>query len=189
MSMMDTAAIKDLFISKGAIKQGHFYRLSGRHTDWYVQCARLFEDHDTAALAGRELAARLHDYAPDVVLAAAIGGVLPGWEVARALNKPLLYCEKRDGALILRRGFEIKPGMQVLLVEDEVSTGQSIREMTEIVRALGGQVVAIACLVDKSGGEAPAEAPLIPLLQIKAHYHPPEHCPMCTAGQPLENLR
>ena len=187
--MMDTAAIKDLFISKGALKQGHFYRLSGRHTDWYVQCARLFEDHDTAQLVGRELAARLAGYAPDVVLAAAIGGVLPGWEVARALNKPLFYCEKRDGALILRRGFEIRPGMQVLLVEDEVSTGQSIREMTEIVRALGGHVAAIACLVDKSGGEAPAEAPLIPLLQLKANYHPPEHCPMCAEGQPLENLR
>ena len=187
--MMDTAAIKDLFISKGALKQGHFYRLSGRHTDWYVQCARLFEDHDTAQLVGRELAARLAGYAPDVVLAAAIGGVLPGWEVARALNKPLFYCEKRDGALILRRGFEIRPGMQVLLVEDEVSTGQSIREMTEIVRALGGQVVAIGCLVDKSGGTAPAEAPLVSLLQLKANYHPPEHCPMCAEGQPLENLR
>ena len=187
--MMDTAAIRELLINKGAMKRGHFYRLSGRHTDWYVQCARLFEDHETGQLVGRELAERCREYEPDVVLAAAIGGVLPGWEVARALNKPLFYCEKRDGALILRRGFELTPGTRVLLVEDEVSTGQSIREMTEIVRALQGTVVAIGCLVDKSGGDAPAEAPLIPLVQLTANYYPPGHCPLCEAGQPLENLR
>ena len=186
---MDTHTIKDLFIKHGAIQQGHFYRLSGRHTDWYVQCARLFEDHKTGELVGRELASRCAGYEPDVVLAAAVGAVLPGCEVARALGKKLLYCEKRDGALILRRGFEIHPGMKVLLVEDEVSTGQSIREMTEIVRALGGSVVAIGCLVDKSGGEVPAEAPLIPLLRFRAEHYPPDVCPMCKEGMPLQNLR
>ena len=187
--MMDQTAIRELFHSKGALKQGHFYRLSGRHTDWYVQCARLFEEYGTGQLIGQELAGRCASYAPDVVLSAAIGGVLPGYEVARALDKKLLYCEKRDGALILRRGFEIRPGMKVLLVEDEVSTGQSIREMTEIVRALGGSVVAIGCLVDKSGGEVPSEAPLIPLVRFKAEHYPMDACPMCKEGLPLQNLR
>ena len=98
---MDTHTIKDLFIKHGAIQQGHFYRLSGRHTDWYVQCARLFEDHKTGELVGRELASRCAGYEPDVVLAAAVGAVLPGYEVgARWAN---CCTAKSVTALILPR--------------------------------------------------------------------------------------
>lgn len=186
---MDEQALRELFLSKGAIQQGHFYRLSGRHTDWYVQCARLFEEHGTGEMLGRELAGRLKRYEPDIVLAAAIGGVLPGYEVARALGKRLFYCEKRDGALILRRGFTIKPGMRVLIVEDEISTGQSVREMLEIVRALGGEAAAVGCLVDKSGGKAPLDIPLVSLLTLKAEHFRADACPMCREGLPLMNLR
>ena len=186
---MDTAALHQLFADKGAILQGHFYRLSGRHTDWYVQCARLFEDSATAQTVAGELARRCAQYEADVVLAAAIGGVLPGFEVARALGLPLFYCEKRDGALILRRGFDLRPGMRVLVVEDEVSTGQSVREMAEIVRALGGEVAGVGCLVDKSGGKAPLDTPLTTLITLDAQHYRPEACPMCKAGQPLQNLR
>ena len=188
-ALMDEGALRELFLSRGAIQQGHFYRLSGRHTDWYVQCARLFEEQETAGMLGRELAARLAETAPDIVLAAAIGGVLPGWEVARALNKKLFYCEKRDGALILRRGFSIKPGMRVLIVEDEVSTGQSVMEMLEIVSALGGTAVAVGCLVDKSGSSLPLDIPLVSLLTFKAEHYKAEACPMCAQGLPLMNLR
>jgi len=186
---MDTQALTRLFTEKGAILQGHFYRLSGRHTDWYVQCARLFEDSATAQTVAAELAERCGQYDVDVVLAAAIGGVLPGWEVARALGLPLFYCEKRDGALILRRGFEIRAGMRVLIVEDEVSTGQSVREMAEIVRALGGTAVGVGCLVDKSGGKAPLDLPLTALITLDAQHYRAEACPMCKQGLPLQNLR
>ena len=106
--------IRALFQEKGAILQGHFYRLSGRHTDWYVQCARLFETIDRRA-GGRALADKCRDFAPEVVLSAAIGGVPPGYEVARALGLNPFYCEKRDGALILRRGFTLRPGARVRL--------------------------------------------------------------------------
>ena len=186
---MDTQAIQDLFTRTGAVIQGHFYRLSGRHTNWYVQCARLFEDSSTGQLIGRELAERCRHTEPDIVLCAAVGAVLPGYEVARTLGKHLLYCEKRDGALILRRGFEIHSGMKVLLIEDEVSTGQSVREMTEIVRALGGTVIGIGCLVDKSGGRAPTEAPLVALLTLRAEHYRADACPMCQTGMPLLNIR
>lgn len=186
---MEQQEIRALFIKAGALQQGHFYRLSGRHTDWYVQCARLFEEHHTAALMGQELAARCAAYQPDLVLAAAIGGVLPGFMVAQALDKRLLYCEKRDGALILRRGFEIPAGARVLLVEDEVSSGQSIWEMAEIVHALGGQVVGIGCLVDKSSGQIPLEVPLTALLTLSAQHYPASDCPLCREGLPLQNLR
>ena len=186
---MDTQAIQDLFAKTGTVIQGHFYRLSGRHTDWYVQCARLFEDSSIGQLIGRELAERCRHTEPDIVLCAAVGAVLPGYEVARALGKRLLYCEKRDGALILRRGFEIRNGMKVLLIEDEVSTGQSVREMTEIVRALGGTVVGIGCLVDKSGGRVPTETPLVALLTLRAELYRADACPMCQTGVPLLNIR
>ena len=182
-------AIRTLFERTGAIQQGHFYRLSGRHTDWYVQCARLFEDHRTAQAVGQALADLCTGFQPDVVLSAAIGGVLPGWEVARALDKRLFYCEKRDGALILRRGFTISPGQRVLLVEDEVSTGQSIREMMEIVHALGGVVAGLGCLVDKSGGSAPLGVPMVSLLTLSAAHYRADACPMCAQGLPLQNLR
>ena len=186
---MESNALRQLFEQKGALIKGHFFRLSGRHTDWYVQCARLFEDSATGEAVGKELAARSAQYQPDAILAAAIGGLLPGYEVARALNKPLFYCEKRDGALILRRGFTITPGMKVLLVEDEVSTVKSVREMMEIVRALGGSVVGIACLVDKSGGDIPSHVPLCALVTLKAEHYQADACPMCQQGLPLQNLR
>lgn len=181
--------IRALFQEKGAILQGHFYRLSGRHTDWYVQCARLFENHRTGELVGRALADKCRDFAPEVVLSAAIGGVLPGYEVARALGLNLFYCEKRDGALILRRGFTLRPGARVLIVEDEISTGQSIREMMEIVHALDGVVAGVGCLVDKSGGTAPLNVPLVSLITLNAAHYRADVCPMCQKEQPLQNLR
>ncbi len=148
---------------------------------------------EEAAAAAAEEAARAAEEAAAaqaaVEEAAAIGGVLPGFEVARALGLPLFYCEKRDGALILRRGFDLRPGMRVLVVEDEVSTGQSVREMAEIVRALGGEVAGVGCLVDKSGGKAPLDTPLTALITLDAQHYRPEACPMCKAGQPLQNLR
>ncbi len=184
---MEQKELLDLFVNSGAIRQGHYYRLSGRHTDWYVQCARLFEDPQTAAMLGGELAAKSEKYQAGIVLAAAVGGVLPGFETARALGLRLIYCEKRDGALILRRGFELKEGTRVLIIEDEVSTGQSVREMTEIVHALKGEVAGVICLVDKSGGRIHFDAPFEALLTLKAEHYRPDACPMCAQGMKLEN--
>ncbi len=184
---MNERELGELLHNKGVIRQGHFLRLSGRHTDWYVQCARLFEDAGTAATIGRELAARAGEWKADVVLCAAVGGVLPGYETARALNLPMVFCEKRDGALILRRGFELPMGARILIVEDEVSTGQSVREMFEIVRALGAQAVGVVCVVDKSGGSLSLPAPFGALYTLSAAHHRPNTCPLCEAGIPLEN--
>ncbi|HSK69776.1 MAG TPA: orotate phosphoribosyltransferase [Candidatus Limnocylindria bacterium] len=184
---MDERETGELLAGRGVIRRGHFLRLSGRHTDWYVQCARLFEDADTAGLIGAELAARAAPWGADVVLCAAVGGVLPGYETARAMGLRMVFCEKRDGALILRRGFELPPGARVLLVEDEVSTGQSVREMCEIVHALGGTVAGIVCVVDKSGGGLPFPAPFSALYTLSAAHYRPAACPLCQEGAPLEN--
>jgi orotate phosphoribosyltransferase len=184
---MEKAELERLLLDHGIIRRGHFLRLSGRHTDWYVQCARLFENADTARKIGDELAGRSRSWGAEIVLSAAVGGLLPGFEAARALGLNMLYCEKRDGALILRRGFHLPRGTRVLIVEDEIFTGQSVREMSEIVRALGSEVVGIVCLVDKSGGSLHFEAPFAALNTLKASHYRPDACPMCERGDPLEN--
>lgn len=182
---MDEQALRQLMEERGALKQGHVARAGGRHTDWHVQCARLFEQTDTAARVAGALAACCGDLGAQAVLSAAVGGILPGWEVARALSLPFLYCERRDGAMTLRRGFGLQPGTRVLLIEDEVSTGTSLREMGEIVRALSGEVAGIGCIVDRSGGKLRFEQPFHALLTISAGSWPQKGCPLCQAGLPL----
>ena len=171
----------------GALKQGHFLRASGRHSDHYVQPARLFERATQAQEVIAPLAQRLRSLEADIVLGAALGGLLAGYEVSRALGLPFIYSERKDGAMTLRRGFTITPGARVLLIEDEVQTGTSVREMTEIVRALGGTVAGIGCLVDKSGGKARFDAPFESLLSIPVIHYTPKECPMCAEGIPLQH--
>ena len=172
--MTDTNALRQKMEDIGALKQGHFLRASGRHSDHYVQPARLFERATQAQEVIAPLAERL-------------GGLLAGYEVSRALGLPFIYSERKDGAMTLRRGFTITPGARVLLIEDEVQTGTSVREMTEIVRALGGTVAGIGCLVDKSGGKARFDAPFESLLSIPVIHYTPKECPMCAEGIPLQH--
>lgn len=182
---MNEQALRQLMEELGALKQGHFARAGGRHTDWHVQCARLFEQAEPAARVAQALAARCRELGAGALLSAAVGGILPGWEVARALSLPFLYCERRDGALTLRRGFGLKPGTRVLLIEDEVQTGTSLREMGEIVRALQGEVAGIGCIVDKSGGRLRFDHSFHALLSIEAENWPAKACPLCAQGLPL----
>lgn len=186
---MTDEAIRSLFQEIGLIQKGHFLRLSGRHTDTYIQCARLFEEPERARSVMAVLAERCKPFQADLVLSAAVGGILPGYEMSNALRLPNLYCEKRDSALTLRRGFDLRPGQRVLIVEDEVYTGQSVHEMMEIVKALGGLVVGIACLVDKSGGKLQFDKlPFEALVREKAESYTPAQCPMCRDGLSLDSL-
>lgn len=183
---MDQQVLDTLMTQRGALAKGHYSRTSGRHSDHYVQCALLFDQPEVGAQVASALAARLSAWGADLVLSAAVGGVLPGYEVARALGLPFIYCERRDGAMTLRRGFHIPPGAKVLIIEDEVMTGTSVREMGEIVQALGGHTVGIACLVDKSGGKLQLDVPFEALLTVPVIHYPAAACPMCQAGMPLE---
>ncbi len=182
---MDQQALKTLMTDRGAFAQGHYARTSGRHSDTYVQCALLFDQPQVGARVAAALAERCRPLGAQVVLSAAVGGILLGYEVARTLGLPFIYCERRDGAMTLRRGFTLAPGTPVLLIEDEVMTGTSVREMTEIVRALGGQPVGIGCLVDKSGGRLRLDAPFEALLTVPVTHYPAGNCPLCQQGLPL----
>lgn len=182
---MDGQTLKLLMEERGGLKAGHFLRGSGRHSDHFVQCAPLFRDAVTGQAVAEALAERCKAYPADVVLGAALGGILPGYEAARALHLPFIYCERRDGALTLRRGFQLKENSRVLLIEDEVQTGTSIREMGEIVRALGAKVAGIGCIVDKSGGALQFDSPFQALLSLKVGNYAAKNCPLCGAGVPL----
>lgn len=176
------------FTDLGVVRAGHFLRSSGRHADWYVQCARLFEQPDTAEAYCRELAQACAAYGAQVVMSAAIGGLLVGYEVSRALHLKHIYCERKDGAMTLRRGFTMEKGTRILLIEDEVTTGSSVREMMEIVRALGGETVGIGCIADKSGGKLRFDAPMNALITLDVHSWRENACPLCEQSLPLDRI-
>jgi len=182
---MDEQAIRKLLEEKGALRIGHFLRASGRHSDHYVQCARLFEQAGTGAQMGQLLAQRFSGSGAQLVLSAALGGLLPGYEVSRALQLPFVYCERKDGALTLGRGFEIARGSRMLIIEDEVFTGTSVREMMEIVKALQSQVVGVGCIVDKSGGSLDFAVPFEALVTCRVANYPAKQCPLCQQGLTL----
>lgn len=170
----------------GAYLEGHFRLSSGLHSPRYLQCALYLAEPARAEAAGRQLAARLKAQAVQAVVSPALGGVIIGHEVARALGVPFLFTERTEGAMALRRGFTVEPGWRVLVVEDVVTTGGSTREVMDLVRKQGGVVVGVGSIVNRSGQENPfAPLPFSALLAVEVPTWPAEACPLCAAGQPV----
>ena len=171
----------------GALLEGHFKLSSGRHSSRYLQCALYLADPARAEAAGRQLAARLENAGAQLVVAPALGGVIIGHEVARALEDvPFYFTERSDGEMTLRRGFEVQPGCRVLVVEDVVTTGGSTREVMEVVTRRGGVIVAAGAIVNRSGAENPfAPLPFTALLTVDVPNWAPDACPLCASGVPL----
>ena len=170
------------FRAANALLEGHFILSSGLRSGKYLQCARVLMDGARAERLARALAAKLPDDIRsriDVVVSPAMGGVIIGHEMGRALGRPAIFLERPSGTFELRRGFAIEPGSKVLMVEDVVTTGLSSREAIAAVEAAGGEVIAEAALVDRSGGDANLGAPFHPLIRIdvptyEADSIPPE---------------
>jgi orotate phosphoribosyltransferase len=157
------------FRAAGALLEGHFILSSGLRSSRYLQCARVLMDAARAGRLAAELARMLPDKVKarlDVVVSPAMGGILVGHEMGRALGLPAMFVERPTGTFELRRGFALSPGQKVLLVEDVVTTGLSSREAIAAVRAAGGEVIAAASLVDRSNGAADLGVPLYPLLRL-----------------------
>lgn len=157
------------FRAADALLQGHFLLSSGRHSEYYLQCARVLMNSERAGRLASALAAKLPRelrQATDLVVSPAMGGVIIGHEMGRALGKPAIFVERPTGTFELRRGFAIAPGTKVLMVEDVVTTGLSSREAMEAVRAAGGEVLAEAALVDRSAGSVDLGVPFYPLVAI-----------------------
>jgi orotate phosphoribosyltransferase len=176
----------DDMAAAGALLEGHFRLSSGLHSTRYLQCAVYLAEPARAEAAGRQLAARLRNEASQLVVSPALGGVIIGHEVARALDVPFFFTERADGAMALRRGFRIEPGTRVLVVEDVVTTGGSTREVMDVVSRHGGLVVGVASMVNRSGGENPfSPLPYTALLTIEIPNYAPESCPLCASGVPV----
>jgi len=175
----------DLFRRSGALLEGHFRLTSGLHSSGYLQCALVLQHPAHAEALGRAIADRTRSFRPTAVLSPALGGVVIGHEVGRALGVRALFAERQDGELTLRRGFVIAENDRVLVVEDVLTTGGSTRETMQVARASGGQVVGAATIVNRSGGRAEFEVPFASLLDIDLPTYEPDKCPLCAQGLPV----
>jgi orotate phosphoribosyltransferase len=183
---MTDEEVYGIFEESGALWRGHFLLTSGRHSDRYMQCARLFVNPRHGEALARALAEKLADMAIDKVAVPAIGGIITGYAVARHLGADSVFAERNaDGQMEFRRGFTIAAGERVLVAEDVVTTGGSVREVVRLVREAGGTVAGIASIVDRSGGAVSFDCPYRALLSVNIASYGADECPICKTGLPL----
>jgi orotate phosphoribosyltransferase len=178
-------ALLDLFRRSGALLDGHFRLSSGLHSAGYLQCALVLQHPARAELLGRGLAEPTRALRPTVILSPALGGIVIGQEVGRALGIRAIFSERQDGVLMLRRGFTLADGDRVLVVEDVLTTGASTRETMQVAKASGAQVVGAAAIVDRSDGGPNFDVPFHALLTISLPTYEPGKCPLCAQGLAL----
>ena len=190
---MTREELVDLFQRSGALLEGHFRLTSGLHSPGYLQCALVLQHPAHAEALGHALAALTRALRPTVVLSPALGGIVIGQEVGRALGIRAIFAERQDGALMLRRGFMLGETDRVLVVEDVLTTGGSTRETMQVARAAGAHVVGAAAIVDRSGGSGLGRAPSDPAVDVPFHAllsidlptYEPDKCPLCAQGLPV----
>ena len=185
MAPKDDTPILDRFRRAGGLLEGHFRLTSGLHSAGYLQCALVLQHPREAEACGAALADEFRGLGAQIVLSPALGGIVIGQEVARALGIRAVFAERQDGRLGLRRGFTLEPGEKVLVVEDVVTTGGSTRETIAVARAAGAVVVGAAAIIDRSGGQQRLDVPFHSLAQVSLPTYEPESCPLCLAGQPV----
>jgi orotate phosphoribosyltransferase len=185
----------DLYRRSGALLEGHFRLTSGLHSPGYLQCALVLQYPQHAEALGRAIADRVRDLRATVVLSPALGGVVIGHEVGRALGVRAIFAERQDGVLTLRRGFIIGEQDRVLVVEDVLTTGGSTRETMLVATAAGGQVIGAASIVDRRPSTGAGQAhdaratdlgvPFVTLLNVDLPTYEPDLCPLCAQGLPV----
>ena len=177
--------VLNLFRRVGALLEGHFRLTSGLHSPGYLQCALVLQHPREAEACGAGIAERVRSLAPTVVLSPALGGIVIGHEVARALGVRAIFAERQEGTLTLRRGFSLDASDRVLVVEDVVTTGGSTRETIEVARTQGATVVGAAAIIDRSGGNQNLEVPFHALATVSLPTYQPDACPLCARGEPV----
>ena len=180
---MNAEQVIDQFRTTGALLEGHFQLSSGLHSTVYLQCALVLQFPERAEAFGRALAEKYRGEAIQLVASPAIGGIVIGHEVARALGARFIWTEREGDQMTLRRGFTVSPGEKTLVVEDVITTGGSTRECNEALKSRGAKVVAAASIIDRSNGKADVGVPRIALAQLDVASYPPDGCPMCANGE------
>ena len=179
---MNDPILMQMLEESGALRRGPFLLSSGLHSSAYVQCALLLEDPVRARRVGSDLAELLRQFHPDSVLAPALGGVIVGHEVAAALGVPFRFTERKGEEMGLRRGFTLRQGERVVVIEDVVTTGRSTLETAALATARGARVVAIGAIIDRTAGRDPFDVPFKSLLNLDLPSYGPNECPACRTG-------
>jgi orotate phosphoribosyltransferase len=178
--------VLELMTELGALQRGHFLLSSGLHSDAYFQCARILQFPELARELGAAIAAFFPGETHDVVVSPALGGMLIGHEVARAVERRFVFTERKDGEMSLRRGFFLEQGEKVLVVEDVVTRGTSVREVCRVVEAAGGVVAGLGAIIDRTAAGADLPLPLHALARVEVQtWDPASHCPLCQDGVPV----
>ena len=186
---MTSKDVLDRFTQLGALLEGHFRLSSGLHSPNYLQCALVLQHPAEAEALGRTLAealvARLGGVKPTAVLSPALGGLIIGHEVARALGVRAIFAERAEGVLTLRRGFDLGPADRVVIIEDVLTTGGSTRETMEVAKERGAEVVAAGAVINRSGSASPVDVPFAALAALTPPTYKPDACPLCEQGKPV----
>jgi orotate phosphoribosyltransferase len=172
--------ILDILKKAGVLLKGHFLLTSGKHSDTYLQCAKIFQDAKYSEQLCRELAQKFKDDKVDVVVGPAIGAIIMSYEVGRQLGVRNFFTERdSEGKMTLRRNFEIKKGERVLVVEDVVTTGGSVKEVLQLLESSGADIVGVGSIVDRTGGKIDFGYPYKSVLSVNVLAYEAEECPFC----------
>ena len=186
MTQLTEAEVKKMFVDAGAIMEGHFLLTSGLHSPMYVEKFNVLQRPECTEALCRALAENFRDLGVETVVGPMTGGILLAHETGKALGTRAIFTERENGRMTFKRGFSLRKGERVLIVEDIVTTGGSVREVIDVVRAAGGIPVAVGMLVDRSGGKASFdEVPHKALLNLDVIAYSPEECPLCREGKPM----
>lgn len=180
---MTEQQILDIFKEVEALMEGHFLLSSGKHSNRYVQCAKLLQYPDKAAKVLAVAVDKIKDLGIDIVVGPAMGGVVVSYEMGRQLGVPAIFTEREDGEMTLRRGFEIKEGQKVVIAEDVVTTGKSSLETIKVIEERGGIVVGIATLVDRKSSNI--DYPIFSCIELNIESFDKEDCPLCKEGKDI----
>ncbi len=182
---MTNERVTEVLKEAGVLQEGHFRLTSGRHSDKYMQCAKIFQYDTYSEELCAALAEKFAEDKIDLVIGPAIGAVIMSYEMGRQLKVKNIFAERENGAMTLRRGFAVEPGQRVLVVEDVVTTGGSVKEVIELVRQSGGIVAGVGSIVDRTGGKISFGCKYESVIAVEITSYEPEECPLCKKGLPI----
>lgn len=180
---MEREKVISILKEAGVLLEGHFLLTSGKHSNRYLQCAKIFKNTKYSEALCKDLAEQFKDKNIDVVVGPAMGAVIMSYEVSRHLGVPNYFTERENGEMALRRGFEIKPGERILVVEDVITTGGSVKEVIKLLTEMGGEVVGVGSIVDRSNGTADFGVPFSSVIKIEVEAYEADECPLCKEGK------
>lgn len=183
--MLTQEEIIRIFKEKEVMLEGHFLLTSGRHSDKYMQCAKLFQYPDVSEMICRQLAEQFSDMEINLVVGPAIGGIIMAYEVSRQLGVKNIFAERENGKMTLRRGFTVPENAKILVTEDVVTTGGSVKEVIALLQEMGAEVVGVGSVVDRSAGNVDFGVPFRAVLSMEVKSYEAGDCPICKTGIPL----